>query len=242
MSGKIKILPEKRRWLGLRKRKYRLGRHVRFDERSLAFRVGPPELTLVSKIWERALPPLQQGQVGSCTGNGCVGVLATSPVSMDGIADNIEFCEALAVKIYTRASEIDNFEGKYPEQDTGSSVLSAMQAAKEFGLISGYQWCLGTEDVLQTLSHVGPVEVGFMWTSGFDQPDSTGLVRLGGKNQGGHAFELIGLDVEREVVWAVNSWGSGWGANGRFCFSFEDLRTLMKNQGEAVRVIAGASK
>ena len=237
--SKATIIPERRRWLGLRKRKYRLGRHIHFDERSRAYRVvfKEEQQTLVTKIWDRPLPPLDQGNVGSCSGNGCVGVLATAPNNTDGVGDSVEFCEALAIQIYTRASQIDDFPGAYPEQDTGSSVLAVMKAAKELGLIAGYRWCIGIDDVLRTLSHIGSVEVGVQWYSNFDRPDNTGLVSVGGELEGGHAFELVGIDVERQVVWAVNSWGPNWGIGGRFCISFDDLRKLLTDAGEAVMVL-----
>lgn len=234
-----RLLKEGRRILGLRPRKHRLGRHIKFDSRSHDHRVqlGEHQQALVSKLWARKVPSFDQGAIGSCTGNGCAGVLATEPVDLDGVADNVDFVEDLAVKIYTRASQIDEIEGQYPEQDTGSTVLAVMKAAKEMGLISGYRWCMGIDDVLRTLSNVGPVEVGVSWLSGFDNPDASGRVQLVGSDEGGHAFELHGIDVERELVWAYNSWGPEWGAGGRFCFGFEDLRKLLKHDGEAVMVL-----
>jgi hypothetical protein len=103
--------------------------------------------------------------------------LATEPNASDGIADKIKFDQALAVKIYSRATEIDPFVGSYPPKDTGSSVLSAMKAAKEMGLISEYRWCFGAEEVLIALSNPGPVEIGVRWYEGFDKPDCNGLVK-----------------------------------------------------------------
>jgi len=217
----------------------RKGRVINFDQRSRAHRVGlagvPAELR--TKIWDRPLPPLDQGSLGACSGNAVVGLLATEPFRSDGVRDDAEFIQSLAVEIYSRATKIDPFEGYYPPTDTGSSVLSTMKIAKEMGLIKSYRWCWGFEEVLRTLSYVGPVVVGVTWWTHFNRPDCNGLVKIGGMVEGGHAFELIGIDVEKKQVIAVNSWGNSWGSDGRFMIGFDDLQTLLNDRGEAVTAI-----
>lgn len=56
----------------------RLGRHVKHDPRSLAYQVVA-DGTAVTVRWDRLIPVLDQGQVGSCTGNAAVGHLGTQP-------------------------------------------------------------------------------------------------------------------------------------------------------------------
>ena len=90
--------------------------------------------------------------------------------------------------------------------------------------------------MLKTLSSVGPVEVGVSWYEGFDKPDAKGLVKIAGTVRGGHAFELLGVDADKQLVWAINSWGPGWGLAGRFAFSWKDLDRLLREQGEASTV------
>jgi hypothetical protein len=213
----------------------RLGRHVHFDERSKSFRVKLDSVPtdLVSKTWKRTIKPFDQGQIGSCTGNGAVGLLATEPYKQKYKRYN----EKLAVKVYSLASSIDEFPGQYPPEDTGSSVLASMKALQKLTLCKNYHWCLGLDDVLKTLSHVGPVSVGVNWYEGFDSPDATGRVTVSGQIRGGHCFEILGIDVENKLVIAENSWGAGWGVQGRFNFSFDDLDRLLKEEGEAATVI-----
>ena len=174
---------------------------------------------------------------GNCTGNAVVGLLATHPNDIDGIADNTNFSEGLAVNLYSRATELDQYVGTYPPDDTGSSVLSAMKAAKEYLLIEEYRWCFGLEDVLRTLSYVGPVAIGVNCYAGFYRPDSKGLIKISGERRGGHAVELLGIDAKNKVVWGINSWGRWWGKCGRFCMSFDDLNRLLKERGEAVTIV-----
>jgi hypothetical protein len=212
----------------------RLGRHIHFDERSRKFRVPlKASATITTKLWNRTVKPLDQGQIGSCTGNGAVGVLATEPYYKKGI----KYTEALARKVYSQATKDDSIQGTYPPDDTGSTVLAAMKALKDLGYTSGYRWCFGLDDVLKTLSNIGPVEVGVNWYEGFDSPDANGRVKISGHIRGGHAFEILGVDAEKKIVIAENSWGLSYGSSGRFSFAWKDLDRLLKESGEASTVV-----
>jgi hypothetical protein len=212
----------------------RLGRHLHFDERSRNFPVPLlPGATIQTRTWSRTLQAFSQGELGSCTGNGAVGVICTQPYRQPGS----RYSEALARKVYSQATRDDAIVGTWPPQDTGSTVLGAMKALKDLQLAKGYQWCFGLDDVLKTLATLGPVEVGVSWYEGFDRPDAKGLVKLAGGVRGGHAFELLGVDAENQLVWAINSWGKDWGLAGRFAFSWKDLDRLLQEQGEAATVV-----
>lgn len=211
----------------------RLGRHLHFDDRSWNFPVQLKKgATIQTRTWTRTLKAFQQGELGSCTGNGAVGVVCTEPYRQPGV----RYTQALARKVYTEASHHDTIVGAWPPRDTGSTVLAAIKALKTLGLTKGYRWCFGLDDVLKALSTLGPVEVGLNWYEGFDQPDARGLVKVRGAMRGGHAFELLGVDAERKLVWAINSWGPEWGLQGRFAFSWKDLDRLLHEDGEASTV------
>ena len=208
----------------------RLGRHVHFDERSRDFPVTLRKgAQIVTRTWERTHQAFSQGDLGSCTGNGAVGLLCTKPYKQKGVRYN----ETLAQKVYSQASRLDTIRGVWPPHDEGSTVLGAMKALRAMKFAKGYHWCFGLDDVLKTLSTLGPVEVGLNWYSGFDKPNAKGLVKLTGKVRGGHAFELLGVDAEQKLVWAINSWGPDWGLKGRFAFAWDDLDRLLHEQGEA---------
>jgi hypothetical protein len=212
----------------------RLGRHQHFDDRSWNFPVTLRKAAAIqTRTWNRTLKAFNQGDLGACTGNGATGVLCTEPYKQAGV----RYSEALARKVYSQATRDDTIVGVWPPKDTGSTVLAAMKALKGLGLAKGYRWCFSLDDVLKTLATVGPVEVGLNWYEGFDKPDAKGLVKLGGAVRGGHAFELLGVDAERKLVWAINSWGPTWGLDGRFAFSWKDLDRLLHEDGEATTVI-----
>ncbi len=111
-----------------------------------------------------------------------------------------------------------------------------MKALVAMKYAAGYKWCFGLQEALQTLSAVGPIEVGVNWYEGFDEPDATGHVRISGQVRGGHAFEVLGLNVVDHTVTAINSWGTSWGQHGRFEFSWEDFGQLLHEDGEAATI------
>lgn len=209
-----------------------LGRNVFHDSRNLAFPWQRQARTLTSQMWTRHVPILDQGSVGSCTGNAEVGSLGTdpdfgalppSPPSLD---------EALALRIYSAAETIDG-DGPFPPQDNGSSGPSAAKAAKNLGLISGYVHCLSLADVLDALED-HPVCIGSNWYDSMDSPDSSGLVAISPRAniRGGHEYLCRGKDVDKQVVYLDNSWGTGFGVKGSFSYSYATLERLLAEQGD----------
>jgi hypothetical protein len=66
----------------------RLGRHVRHDSRSarLQYSVGVlPRTAVRSVVWNRHIPILDQGQIGSCVPNTGVELLATDATGYTGV-------------------------------------------------------------------------------------------------------------------------------------------------------------
>ncbi len=213
----------------------RLGRHVSHDSRNKAYpwRAGGGPLT--SQLWPRHTPILDQGDIGSCTGNMETGDLGTDPVYgalPAAYRAAAALNEALALKIYSAAETIDG-DGPYPPNDNGSSGPSAAKAAMKLGLISGYLHCLSLADVLDALEE-HPVGIGANWYDSFDSPDSSGLVTIspGAQVRGGHEFLCRGKDIAKKMVYCDNSWGAGWGSQGSFMFSWDDLERLLTEQGD----------
>ncbi len=209
----------------------RLGRHIWHDSRSRAYAV--PELptgALRSLAWERFIPFLDQGETSSCTGNAMDGALGTGPLWGALPAGHPALDEAEALRIYSAAEDIDG-DGPYPPNDNGSYGLSVAKAAKNAGLISGYQHAFSRLAMLTALQ-AGPVIVGMNWYTSMDNPGAGGLVTVSGSVRGGHEVEARTLDMEHGLVWFDNSWGTGWGLGGRFCMSFASLDRLLAEGGD----------
>jgi hypothetical protein len=214
-----------------------LGRHVNWDSRSKNFPIPKKTSNPVSKKWTRHIGPLDQGNLGSCTGNASVGALATGPL-FDAIQDllkkGLTLDEALAVAIYSLGTQLDAYSGTYPPTDTGSDGLSVAKACLQKGYISGYTHALSLDDVIQGLQD-GPLIVGTNWMSGMDSPNSAGLVYATGTVRGGHEYEALEVDIENRVFGFENSWGPNFGVGGRFYYSFDDMATLLKAEGDATK-------
>jgi hypothetical protein len=211
----------------------RLGRHVGHDSRNLAYPWRRQEdRQLTSQLWSRSIPVLDQGQVGSCTGNAQTGTLGCDPDVGALPAGHPALDENLALKIYSAAETIDG-DGPYPPNDNGSTGPSAAKAAMKMGLISGYLHCLSLADVLDALEE-HPVCIGSNWYDSMDAPDSSGLVTVsaGAQVRGGHEYLCRGKSVEDKLVFLDNSWGTGWGKQGSFTYSWNTLDRLLHEQGD----------
>lgn len=215
----------------------RLGRNVHHDPRSLSYKVEPRS-TVASARWGRVIPILNQGSLGSCTGNATVGVLGTEPYYsiLTAAFPTLVLNEALAVQIYSLATALDPFEGQYKPDDTGSDGLSVAKAAKNLGLISGYKH-ITSIDAAHTAIQSGPFVTGTVWLAGMDDTDPNGIVTATGATRGGHEYEVIGYDAQRDLWEFVNSWGTGWGKAGHFFMSGDDYATLLGNDGDATQFV-----
>lgn len=211
----------------------RLGRHVLHDPRSLNFLVAETDQP-VTKFWRRYTPILNQGNLGSCTGNAAVGVLGSGPFwgrLYDKRQAGLVLDEPKAVQLYGAATRLDPWPGQWEPDDTGSSGLAVAKAAQNAGLISSYTHITSLAAAHNAIK-TSPFIVGFNWYSGFDNPNSRGMVEIGGSIRGGHEFEIIGYSATYKRWKAVNSWGSGWGDNGYFRFSDATFERLLLENGD----------
>lgn len=212
-----------------------LGRHVHFDSRSALypFRTNYPRTAIVARSWAREAPVLDQGDLGSCTGNAVVGCVGTSPLFETLPTAHVALDEAEAVKVYSLATSLDSYPGAYPPNDTGSDGIDACKAAQQLGLISNYTHCTDIA-TMELALQTGPVAIGINWYSSFDTPASDGLVSIARAAyiRGGHEVEVLGVDPANSMFYAVNSWGTSWGYNGTFHFSYADMTRLLAEEGD----------
>lgn len=214
----------------------RLGRHIHHDPRSLRYQVQPTGI-VQTKIWDRKIPILDQGSLGSCTGNATVGALGSEPFYDTLPADVASSLnEDAAVRVYSLATQLDEFPGTYPPDDSGSSGLGAAKAATQLGYVSGYQHITSIA-AAQTAIVAGPFIVGTNWFSSMDEPASDGLVTVSGTVRGGHEYECFGYDASADVWHFCNSWGTSWGDDGRFMYSTADFAKLLGQQGDATTFV-----
>lgn len=205
---------------------YPLGRKVEHDERSRGFQAeASPVLRTI--MHAHMGPILDQGNLGSCTGNAAAHALATRPLYQKKF-----YTEADAVRFYTRGTQLDSFPGEYPPDDTGSTALAVCKALKEFGEISGYTHSFSLAQTLGALV-LSPVMIGINFYDGMFRLNSGGFMVPSGSIAGGHEMCLVGINATANYVTGINSWGPGWGLKGRFKMAFSDLGRLLSEDGDA---------
>lgn len=205
----------------------RLGRHVNHDPRSRGYS-GAANAAINSIMWTRRSPIFDQGNLGSCTGNAASGIVATDSKWRNG---RVDCTEPDAVRIYSRATQIDSYKGTYPPTDTGSDGLSVMKVLKEQGYVKAYNHAFSFNAVATALQTT-PVICGITWLEDCYYPNADGLVSYSGQADGGHEFVVRGLDMSNRLVICDNSWADSWGAAGSFKFTFDDFTKAMKNNGD----------
>lgn len=219
-----------------------LGRHIQHDEQSRQYRFSVDLVPTINSVRHQRTSPIldqdltitYQGQTydgtGSCTGNAATGDLGTQPLTAPS---SIVLDETTALNIYSAATQIDGFGDPFPTNDRGSSGLAVAKVCQKQGYISGYQHCFSLNDMLKALQ-VTPVIVGTNWYDSMDAPDVNGLVGVSAQAsvRGGHEYEAIGVDVQKQLIEFVNSWGAGWGIQGHFFMSYDTVTRLLGEQGD----------
>lgn len=183
------------------------------------------------RTWRRG-QAYDQGNTSMCVAYTGKGLLNTKPISSQVDYDTRSEYDVEA--FYAGAQEMDEWPGI--DYD-GTSALGLCKYLVSRALIQEYRWCFSLNDILLTLSHVGPVGLGIWWYTDMFYPNAEGLITPTGVREGGHEVELIGVDISEKVVIGMNSWGEDWGYNGRFKLRWEDLEKLLNEQGDAITIL-----
>lgn len=218
----------------------RLGRHVVHDPRSRNFAYlqaaipDKPAKAIRHRIYGPRKTPAQR--IGCCT---CVDQAVKCNATGNRIT-GVVLNMADAVRLYARSTQLDPWDGQWPPDDTGSSALYACKAAKEFAWIDRYEWILnGAQGVLAAVAGTPGkpgrcVGVGTWWYERMFSADKTTLlVEPSGPKVGGHQWTVTGWEPRYNAFEGLCWWGPGFGHNGRFRITFNDLDALLADDGDA---------
>jgi hypothetical protein len=206
------------------------GRCVEHDVRSWRYpaaRASEPAIVL----WPHRAPVLDQFFLGACTGFSLAQVLNTTRFVRSRPRGRYLGQDA-AIALYSGATTRDTIAGAYPPLDTGSSGLAVCKAGVDLGYLSRYEHAFGFAHFAAALT-LSPVIVGTGWSEEMCYPDAQGFV-WPGKNtdDSGHQYAVLGINPRTEVLTFLNSWGPGWGRNGRFYMTFAVFRKLLSANGD----------
>lgn len=215
----------------------RLGRVYDPDERDLAYpmaAVVPAATPRTWRYWWASGWWGDQGLTPRCVAYAWLHKVADGPrttLRTPGV-DRVPALEPR--ELYCAAQEIDPWDGDCddPRYD-GTSVRAGAKVLQRAGVIQGYRWAWDADTVVRTLLEVGPVIVGSAWYEDMTRPGPGSRIRPTGAYQGGHAYVLNGVNVDRGVVRVKNSWGRAWGRRGYAWLGIDDLATLLTDRGEA---------
>lgn len=244
--------PSHRRLTETNYTRYRLGRHINHDPRSVNFAEPVmPKDSITSVDWTRRIPILDQGNLGSCTGNAATGLLGTDNavrtasttvvISDKGAANShgifaagtYDLDEDFAVKLYSLATVLDSFTGQYPPTDTGSSGLGVAKALVALGLADKYTHAFSVAAVNSALKR-GPVIVGTIWLNSMFETETDGHIKVD-KNSGtagGHELELPRFDAVNGRYWFPNSWNTSFGVDGWGYVTVPEFTWMLSQQGD----------
>lgn len=215
---------------------HRLGRHINHDPQSLLYKVARAE-TPVSAKWERRIAVQDQGSLGRCVPTSAIGVLGTEPFYSQ-LPPEIRALirDETSLELYREVTRNDPFDGAWEPDDTGTDGLSIAKVLKKRAWISGYQHITSLEAAWGAIKK-NPFITGVMWMSDMDFPNSEGIVHATGYVRGGHEFEVAEYDASRGLWACWQSWGTGFGRNGKFYIPDEDYKKLLEMQGDATTFV-----
>lgn len=206
------------------------------DPRSATFMVAPPTLVdrTKAKAWAGPYVRLDQGQEGACVGFGTTTEAMSTPVRVrppgyvstrvGGAAAANTFAQA----VYRSAQKLDPWAG---EDYDGTDVNSGMKVMRAVGYCTGWRWCSGVPDLVDTLISDGPVVIGVPWLSHMFTPGPFGVMDVSGTVEGGHCICLTGWypswHGQGSVLRARNSWGPDWGVDGDCFFPLAGMTQLL---------------
>ena len=179
--------------------------------------------------WTMKIDALDQGDFGTCVGNGFAHWAALTPTEDPGVD------EKLARTIYYEATVED---GSPDDPDVagggqqGATVRSGAKAMQKRGRLAAYAFARNIEEMDDWLDHHGPVVVGTEWTNSMFYPDRDGLVKVEGPSAGGHCWVVVDR-LDNGTYKSLTSWGTSFGKDGYFYVRRDDLRRLLADGGEA---------
>ena len=214
-----------------------------WEKEDHAFLNALSEVPMATKAWSEFSRPAEigvewhrtedQGQIGSCQGNGLSSVLERlafvrgekvqlsrifaylATQKIDGLlgADNGSTIAGgckLATEVGCCLESNTGYPRGYPGQSERARILSSANyaASAPYKALSAWKVPQDHEQVLDFIAGGGGITFGIRWYDGFIPKDRIVRSYRSGYGSGGHAMCVLGYDKDKNLR-ALNSWGDG---------------------------------
>lgn len=197
-------------------------------------------------------PVVDQGNEGSCVGQGIGGKLTSTAIRLG--VDPEWFSRRY---IYNGARAYGGYlneEGAYPRD--GYEFLLKWKVLKEHAwpykdnhdntdprtrtwepadlwVLDSYVRCVdGIGGIQSALADGHFVSIGASWYDSWSDTDRDGVLPADYSSvAGGHEFYSFGYSIPRQLLFCVNSWGKNWGKGGIFYVPFSAVEAWKKDDG-----------
>ncbi len=221
-------------------------RHIE-DSRDKNFLMRTQLDPLLAQYFPRGLPPgtrhyrsgpvLDQGNTGTCVAHGWAAWSQGAPLM-------VKPTPALEpMHLYDEIVKIDEWADNDNdiERQFGTSVRAGAKYLQSKGYIKNYYWAESAEDVRAWhLAGFGTCVLGTVWKSNMWETGSGDILQVSGWDEGGHAYKSSGWNDSvgpKGAVRIQNSWGYKWSTNGHAWILYDDLDTLIHEDGEVCAAI-----
>jgi hypothetical protein len=219
-----------------------LGCNIHLDSRSWDYALQP-KATPILDVWHTPhISILDQGRIGSCSGNGSTSCAYHDPFFTSGASPWKYTADEFGAQAWYHQNTVeDSYAGTWEPDDTGSDTTTSSKVAKEAGVCSGFQMSGDLDSSLEALQ-TRPGITGIPWyQSMFDAPSSGLLdVDMTTPLAGGHLLcvdriitaSAPGNGTGVVLVSGPNSWGTSWGDGGRWVMKASDWWALRQREGD----------
>jgi hypothetical protein len=183
--------------------------------------------------WVDKQPVLDQGQQGTCVGHGWAQWGNTEPID-----DTFTHNDALDIYYQATINDGSPDDPRAPGGgQQGASVRGGAKAMQQKGRLNNYAFTYTVDTLRKWVQTQGPAVMGTNWLQNMFNPGADGVLNVSGSVVGGHCWGIIGDLMSEDHAWCLNSWGAAWALKGYFKVKWEDIATLLSQQGEACTAI-----
>jgi len=215
------------------------------DQRDHIFKATAKKLPTKVDLRPLCSPIVNQGSIGSCTGNALSGALdyldiqdgTYVPASRLFIYYNERVLEGTVtedagaeirtgIKTLNKLGSCNESTWKYSKTNLFKKPTKKAYAEAQTRTISEYKSIRSFNSLLACLASGYPVAFGYMVYESFEsaQVTKTGIMPIPAITEravGGHAVLAVGYDQKTKMVIVRNSWGTRWGDQGYFYMPFD---------------------